>query len=179
MEDGKCCNSMHTFAHASIMAAHTLVMPTYSFPWSADKYVKVLEELKRQFSAAQRAEDTSRMKRFATTLQLFQEGYHKLIEMFVEECLPPVSWTQQHTYVCMGYSQFTPLSSPLLPSLPSPPSPLLPLLSPPYPTPPLHPLLHAHSRRMSPMPQTVRCSLKWNFSVSKCVCLHAHSHCGL
>ena len=87
----------YTHLHMSaVMAAHTLVMPTYLSPWPADKYVKVLEELKRQFSAAQRAEDTNRMKRFATTLQLFQEGYHKLIEMFVEECLPPVSWTQQH-----------------------------------------------------------------------------------
>ena len=87
------------------------------FPWPADKYVKVLEELKRQFSAAHRAQDTNRMKRFATTLQLFQEGYHKLIEMFVEECLPPVS---QATTTCKTGSSH----SPTLP-LPSPP-PLLP-----------------------------------------------------
>ena len=87
----------------------------------------MLEELKRQFSAAHRAEDTNRMKRFATTLQLFQEGYQKLIDMFVEECLPPVS------QVMAACTQALPVPFP-----PFTPPPFTPPPSPPVSSPPLH-----------------------------------------
>ena len=53
----------------------------------AAKYVSTQTECIRQFITSQRREEVERMKKFASTLMLFANGFQECMKVYVEEAL--------------------------------------------------------------------------------------------